>query len=202
MTDSNPINIYPVLPSEEIIQNVNAFRLHKKIDYIRKEISVERNEFEWTYNKYNKIDVTLSIVEMMAEFVGVGVGVVGIVSLASVVAAPVGFVLEGLALGLGGTVTAMKYAQYKMSKKKKKHDEIWVLAESKLNTINNHVSKAIEDGSISQEKFALISEEREKYSKMKENIITKFTPKDAPPDVKAIVDKEKKEHVEKLLNLK
>ena len=44
--------------------------------------------------------------------------------------------------------------------------------------------------------------ERAKYSEMKENIRTKFTPKDAPPDVQAIVDKEKKVIVEKLLNLK
>ena len=70
--------------------------------------------------------------------------------------------------------------------KKKKHDEIRVLAESKLDTIDSHVSKAIKDGRISQEEFTLINEERAKYFKMR------FTPKDAPPDIKAIVDKEKK----------
>ena len=37
---------------------------------------------------------------------------------------------------------------------------------------------------------------------MKGNIRMRFTPKDAPPDVKAIFDKEKKELVEKHLNLK
>ena len=37
---------------------------------------------------------------------------------------------------------------------------------------------------------------------MKENIRTKFIPKDAPPDIKAIVDREKKDLVEKLLSLK
>ena len=92
--------------------------------------------------------------------------------------------------------------KYKLNKKAKKHNEIRVLAESKLNTIGSHVSKAIEDGCISQEELVLINEERPKYSEMKENIRTRFTPKDTPPDVKAIVDKEKKELVEKLLNLK
>ena len=52
--------------------------------------------------------------------------------------------------------TAMKiYAQNKLVKKSKKHDEITVLTESKLNTISSHVSKAIEDGRISQEEFVL-----------------------------------------------
>ena len=96
---------------------------------------------------------------------------------------------------------AIKLAWSKLiTKKIKKHDEIRVLAESKLNTVKNHVSKAIEDGCISQEEFVLISEERAKYSEMKD-IRTKFTPKespkespkDAPPDVKlAIYDKEKR----------
>ena len=138
----------------------------------------------------------------MAECGGIAAGTVGVASLASVVASPVGFVFEGVAIGLGGAAVVVKYARHKITKKIKKHDEIRVLAESKLNSIDNHVSKAIEDGCINQEEFLLISEERNKYSEIKENIRTKFTPKDAPPDVKAIVDKEKKELVEKLSNLK
>ena len=120
---------------------------------MQKYISVERNERERSYKKYNKIDLTLSIVETMAECSGIAAGSIGIASLASVVAAPVGFVLEGVAVGLGGV--AMKYARYKITKKLKKHSEIRVLAE------------------------------------MKEQIRTKFTPKDAPPDIKARVDKKK-----------
>ena len=128
----------------------------------------------------------------MSEGGVVAAGSIGIASIASVVAAPVGFVLKGMAIGLGAAAIAMKYARRKITKQLKKHDEIRVLAESKLNTIGSHVSKAIEDGCISQEEFVLISEERAKYSEMKENIRTKFTPKDAPPDIKAIVDKENK----------
>ena len=73
---------------------------------------------------------------------------------------------------------------------------IVTIAESKLNTIQNHVSKAIQDGCISQEEFVLISEERSKYLEMKENIRTKFIPKDVPKDapkgVKRMYGKEKK----------
>ena len=199
---STPVNIYPVLPTEGV-KDVNAFRLNK-INNIRKEILVERNERERTYQKYNKIDVTLSIVETMAETVAIGVGAVGIASVATVVAAPVGFVLVGLAIGLGGAATAIKFARYNISKKKKKHDEIIVLAESKLNSFDNHVSKAIQNGIINQEEFCF--NQRNKYSEMKENIRTKFipkeSPKDTPNDVKQIDDKEKKEIIDKIIKLK
>ena len=60
-------------------------------------------------------------------------------------------------------MTAIKFARYKISKKKKKHDEIRGLAESKLNSIDNHVSKAIEDGSISQE--SIVDKEKRAYRK-------------------------------------
>ena len=147
---------------------------------MQKEISVERNELERTYTKYNKIIRTLSIVETMAGSGGISAGTVGIASIASVVASPVGFVLEGVATSLGVTATAIKYAKSKLNKKAKKNNEIRVLSESKLNTIG------------SQEEFVLISKERANYSEMKENIRTRFTRKNAPPDIKTIVDKEKK----------
>ena len=168
-------------------QDVNVFRLQQNND-MQKEISVERNEREKSYKKYNKI---LSTVHNGS---GIAAGSIGIASI-------VGFVLEGVAIWLGVTVMAIKLARSKLiTNKIKKHDEIRVLAESKLNTINNHVLKAIENGCISQEEFVLISEERAKYSEMKDKIGTKFTPKespkDAPPDVRPIDDKEKKELIE------
>ena len=57
--------------------------------------------------KYNKIDRTLSIVEAIAECGGIAAGTVGIASQANVVAAPVGFVLEGVAIGLGGAAVVV-----------------------------------------------------------------------------------------------
>ena len=85
---------------------------------MQKEISVERNERERSYKKYNKIDTTLSIVETMSEGGVVAAGSIGIASIASVVAAPVGFILEGMAIGLGAAAIAMKYARRKITKKK------------------------------------------------------------------------------------
>ena len=111
---ATPIKIYPVLPTEAV-QDVNAFRF-KKIYDMQKEISIERNERERTYKKDNKIDTTLSIVETMSESGAVAAGSIGIASIATIVAAPVGFVLERMAIGLDAAAIAMKYAIRKITK--------------------------------------------------------------------------------------
>ena len=54
--------------------------------------------------------------------------------------------------------------------KAEKHEKIKILAESKLNTIHNHISKALLDNSISNEEFSLILSEIEKYKSLKEKI--------------------------------
>ena len=63
-----------------------------------------------------------------------------------------------------------KFVGRRLAVKARKHDEIRVLAESKLNTITDHVSGALMDGRISDEEFRLIADELEKYSQMKSEI--------------------------------
>jgi len=58
--------------------------------------------------------------------------------------------------------------------KAKKHDKIKVLAQAKLDSISNLVSKAIEDEKISHEEYQFILKEIENYRKMKEDIRTKY----------------------------
>ena len=48
-----------------------------------------------------------------------------------------------------------------------RHDEVKVLAESKPNTIANHVSTALLNGEISDDEFSLIIDEVPKYHQMK-----------------------------------
>ena len=54
--------------------------------------------------------------------------------------------------------------------KKKKHDKIFMLAKSKLNSIETLVSQALIDMEISHEELAKILNERDKYEKIKENL--------------------------------
>ena len=58
-------------------------------------------------------------------------------------------------------------------KKAKKHEDIKMLAMSKLNTISDLVSAALMDGHISDQEFKLIMNEVMKYTQMKADIRSK-----------------------------
>jgi len=57
-----------------------------------------------------------------------------------------------------------------------KHEDVRVLATSKLNTVHSHISKALEDCIISDDEYKLMLEEIEKYRTMKEELRHKHTP--------------------------
>ena len=55
--------------------------------------------------------------------------------------------------------------------KKKKHDQLLMLAESKFNSIET-IPKALGDLDISHEEFIMILNEKDKYERMKYNLIS------------------------------
>ena len=77
----------------------------------------------------------------------------------------------GIFIGISvvGAVIGTK-TQKLFESKAKKHDKIKTLAESKLDSISNLVSKAIEDAHISHEEYHFILKEVEHYRAMKEQI--------------------------------
>ena len=56
--------------------------------------------------------------------------------------------------------------------KKKKHDQLLMLAESKFNSIETLISQALGDLDISHEEFIMILKEKDKYERMKYNLIS------------------------------
>ena len=58
----------------------------------------------------------------------------------------------------------------KLILKAEKHEKIKVLADSKLNTINDYISKALIDVDISEKEYELILSEPEKFQVMLEQI--------------------------------
>ena len=68
-------------------------------------------------------------------------------------------------LGAGG-----KFIGRRLGVKARKHDQIRVLAESKLNTISDRISTALTDDKISEEEFRPILSEVDKYDQMKAEI--------------------------------
>ena len=57
-------------------------------------------------------------------------------------------------------------------KKKEKRDKILMLAESKVNSIETLTSQALNDLDTSHEEFIMILNEKDRYEKMKYNLIS------------------------------
>ena len=110
---------------------------------------------------------------MTVDVAGVASEAVAIVAIAGVITAPVGFILGGVGMGCFGIGLVLATIKKKIEPKLKKHDEIRVLVEAKLNTISElifFVSKALDDNQISQTEFVLIKSELRKFYEMKNGI--------------------------------
>ena len=96
-----------------------------------------------------------------------GMGAAGVGLLSTIIAAPIVVALEAAAIACGLAGIIGKYISRRLLVKAKKHDEIRVLALSKLNSITDMISNALRDGHISPEEFKLVLNEIEKYGLMK-----------------------------------
>ena len=131
--------IYPELPTEDG-QN---YRL-QKISEIEKQLIKERDVRKALYKKYNRaikftdsIDTTL----ISASVIMAGIGL----------AVPTMLPLEIAAIVCGCMGACVKLVRCKLMPKAQKHYEIKTIGESKLNSVKNLISKALNDGQISTE---------------------------------------------------
>ena len=129
----------------------------------RKSCSKKLNKYVTTFDYIDKILIVLS-----ATSSGVS-----IISFTSIIGAPVGIVSASLTLVFPLTTGIVKKLLNITRNKKKKHDIIFMLAKSKLNSIETLISKVLNDLDISHEEFAKILKEKDKYEKMKENLRSK-----------------------------
>ena len=93
-----------------------------------------------------------------------------IISFTSIIGAPVGIASASFNLIFSLTTGIIKKLLNITRNKKKKHDEILMLAKSKLNSIETLISQALIDMEISHEEFITILKEKDKYEKMKDNL--------------------------------
>ena len=105
-------------------------------------------------------DSTLSVASMGLATSGVGL-------LSTIIAVPVAVGLQAGAIVCGLLGAGGKFIGQRLGVKARKHDQICVLAKSKLNTIADRISTALTDDKISEEEFRLILSEFDKYDQMK-----------------------------------
>ena len=59
-----------------------------------------------------------------------------------------------------------------MTRNKKKHGKIFMLAKSKCNSTETLISQALNDLDVSHEEFKMILNEKDKFERMKYNLIS------------------------------
>ena len=97
---------------------------------------------------------------------------VSIISFTSSIGKSDGIVSASFTLIFSLTTGIIKKLLHMTINKKKKHDQLLVLAESKLNSIETLISQALDELDISHEEFIMILKEKDKYEKMKYNLIS------------------------------
>ena len=166
-------SLYPKVPSAPpVLLEELSFRL-KKINDIQRILEQERDARQSLTKKYRKVSSGLSHADTILLTVSLGLGAAGVGLLSTIVAAPYVIMIEATALGTGLLSIVGKQINKRMIRKAEKHERIKTIAEAKLNTINDLISKALNDNHVSQEEFTLISEELTKYRQMKEEVRAK-----------------------------
>jgi hypothetical protein len=183
---------YPELKAAFGERPDQAVRLHE-ILRARNRIEYEKEKRDQLYKKYRRWINVVDAIDMLLVLVSLGLGVGGLGLLTTIVAAPIVIGLEIGAISCGVVAVGLKFIDRKLAAKATKHDEIRMLAESKLNSITDLVSKALTDGTISDDEFSMILVEVEKYSKMKEDIRKKATEEVGEETKKALIQKGREE---------
>ena len=104
-----------------------------------------------------------------------GLAASGIGFLSTIIAVPVAIGIQAGAVVCGLLGARRKIKGRKLQPKAKKHNQIHVLADLKLNTISDDISAALADDKISDEEFCLILSEVDKYNQFKEEIHSRQT---------------------------
>ena len=158
MGDFNKIpNIYPNLSN---ISNEQQFRLNK-VNETKDYFLAEIRERELISKNLIKYIASLDYFDKSLNALSILSGRISIASSATIVGVRAGIIGASCSFTFSITSGFVKRFLKTRRNKKKKHNKIVVLARSKLNSIENKISKALTDNEISHEDFETsISEEK------------------------------------------
>ena len=142
-------NIYPNLSATP--SNEQQFRLNK-INEI-KDYLAEIRERELVSKNLSKYIASLDYFDKSLNTLSILSGSISIASFASVIGAPAGIIGASCSFTCSITSGFIKRFLKTIINKKKKHNNIVMLARSKLNSIEHKMSKALMDNEICHEDF-------------------------------------------------
>ena len=164
----NETKIYPDL-NPTAPQKPQSYRLNKLSEieaYFLSAIEVR----EQIAKKMKRFNTNTGIVDTGLITSTVITGGISIAAFASGVGLSVGIAFSGTSLLLS-LATAITQKFFKIfTVKPEKHDAIKLLAQSKLDSITNIISQAMQEGDISPTEFQKVLQEVEKYRKLKADI--------------------------------
>ena len=158
------MGLYPPLESGEThrLQHVAKvrFRLEKERDFRAS-----------MYKKYGRGSNVVDGIDTALSVTSAGLAASGVGLLSTIIAAPVALGLEAGSIVCGLLGAGGKLVGRRLQAKARKHDLIRGLAESKLNTIADRISVALNDDKITEEEFRLILSEVDKYNQMRPKFV-------------------------------
>ena len=174
MTSVYTEKLYPEVPpsappADDESQNYRLKKIEEADAFLRSEVEMR----DKLAKKFKRRVMATTISDTTVITAITALEVASVATLTTGVGIPISTALAstGLLLGLGSAV--IHKSQKIFESKAKKHDKIKTLAESKLDSISNLVSKAIEEAHISHEEYQFILKEVEHYRLMKKQIRTK-----------------------------
>ena len=176
--ENYPEHIYPTLPKDG---NGETFRLKQTCDALQK-LENEAKHYEAVRKKYkryhdllSKVSVSTGTLSFISSASGVGTALSG-------VGLPAGASLGAIGLIYGILSVFTGAVAKKVSHKINKHEQTVAIYQSKVNSIKDRISKALNDNKISDEEFHIISEV-DKYNEMKRDIRNSPIEKNIPNEV-------------------
>ena len=150
------------------LSNQTKYRLYeiKKIEnYFINDIN-ERESYSKKLNTYVTI---FDFIDKILIVLSATSGGISIISFTSIIGVPAGIASASFTLIFSITAGIIKKLLSTTIKKKKKHDQILMLAKSKHSSIDALISQALTDIDISHEEFITVLKEKDKYEEVKED---------------------------------
>ena len=135
-------------------------------------LSNEINQQKSYSKKLSKYVTIFDYIDQILIILSATTGGISIISFTTTIGAPVGIASASFTLIFSLATGIIKRLMSITRNKKKRHDKILMLAESKFNSIEKLISQALIDLDISHKEFIRILNEKDKYEKMKYNLIS------------------------------
>ena len=179
--DNDTSKIYPPLdpsapPSQEV--NPQTYRL-AKISEIEAYFLDEIETREKLSKKIKHFSTITAVLDTSLITTTAITGGISIAAIASGIGLPVGISLSATSLLFSLAITIRRKTRRIFNSKEKKHDDIRLLAQSKLDSISGTISQAIQDENVSPIEFNKILQATENYRRLKADIRTRAKTKQA-----------------------